>query len=75
MCRRMIINAGLSKMVVRIPMDGTRFSACRIGSFMTTHCWTPWHAKNKEKSPACLGQAGKPKQKKASRESGALFSA
>ena len=72
-CRRMIINAGLSKMVVRDSDGRYQIFSVQDWVFHDDTLWPPGARKKKEKDPGRLGPGREAQTEKASRESGALF--
>ena len=72
-CRRMIINAGLSKMVVRDSDGRYQIFSVQDWVFHDDTLLAPGASKKKEKEPARLGAAREAQKEKAPRESGALF--
>ena len=72
-CRRMIINAGLSKMVVRDSDGRYQIFSVQDWVFHDDTLLDPVAGRKKEKDPARRGRGREAQKEKAPRESGALF--
>ena len=72
-CRRMIINAGLSKMVVRDSDGRYQIFSVQDWVFHDDTLLDPVECREKGKDPGRLGAAREAQTEKAPRESGALF--